>query len=219
MRDELQRYLDGALPRDALPPELAEEAARWDRWLDGAAEMREDRAPPWLETAVMSQLPERGGALRRFARWLLEPKTVRIRPAVGAAAMAFALAVLMLWPQAPAVQPLTTTSPMSGAQLTSTGGSARPLIYVQFVYAGSAATSVAVAGDFNNWDPHRNMLQDPDGDGVWTGLFPLTPGVHKYMFVVDGNRWVTDPRAQSYVDDGFGGRDALVSIGAGKASS
>jgi hypothetical protein len=219
VRDELQRYLDGELPREALPPELAEEAERWDRWLDATTEMRADRAPPWLETAVMSQLPERGGAVRRFARWLLEPKTVRIRPAVGAAAMAFALAVLMLWPKAvPEGPPMVTTTTPSGAQLTSTSNAVRPVIYVQFVYAGPAETSVAVAGDFNNWDPDRNMLQDPDGDGVWTGLFPLTPGVHKYMFVVDGDRWVTDPRAKSYVDDGFGGRDALISISANKAS-
>ncbi|MEJ2679705.1 MAG: isoamylase early set domain-containing protein, partial [Gemmatimonadota bacterium] len=107
----------------------------------------------------------------------------------------------------------------SNAQLTSTGGANHPVIYVQFVYVDPSATSVAVAGDFNNWDPHRNMLQDAGGDGMWTGMLPLSPGVHKYMFVVDGNRWVTDPRADSYVDDGFGGRDALLSIGAGKASS
>lgn len=218
MRDELQRYLDGELPREALPPDLAAEAERWDRWMDATAELRADRAPPWLETAVMSRLPDRAGVVRRFAGWLLEPKTIRVRPAVGVAAMAFALAVLMLWPQAPAVQ-LPTAASSTNAQFASTGNAGRPVIYVQFVYAGPATTSVAVAGDFNNWDPHRNMLQDPDGDGVWTGLFPLTPGVHKYMFVVDGNRWVTDPRAESYVDDGFGGRDALISIGAGQAAS
>jgi hypothetical protein len=219
VKDELQRYLDGELPREALPPELAEEAERWDRWLDATAELRTDRAPTWLETAVMSQLPERTGFVRRFVDWLLEPKTVRVRPAVGVAAMAFALVVLMLWPRAPQLQqPLATAPPPSGAQLTSMSNVVTPRIYVQFVYAGPSATSVAVAGDFNNWEPDRNMLQDPDGDGVWTGLFPLTPGVHKYMFVVDGNRWVTDPRAESYVDDGFGGRDALISIGAPKAS-
>ncbi|HKJ91602.1 MAG TPA: isoamylase early set domain-containing protein [Longimicrobiales bacterium] len=218
MRDELQRYLDGELERDALPPELAEEAERWNRWLNATAELRADQAPPWLETAVMAQLPPRGAAIRRFVAWLMEPKTVRIRPAVGVAAMAFALAVLMLWPRTPTLQPVATAPANTGAQLTSLGGAGSPVIYVQFVYAGPVKTSVAVAGDFNNWDPDRNMLQDPDGDGVWTGLFPLTPGVHKYMFVVDGSRWVTDPRAASYVDDGFGGRNALISIGAGKAS-
>ena len=32
----------------------------------------------------------------------------------------------------------------------------------------------------------------------------LPAGQHEYMFVVDGERWVPDPLAGRYVDDGFG---------------
>jgi hypothetical protein len=32
------------------------------------------------------------------------------------------------------------------------------------------------------------------------------------MFVVDGEVWVTDPRAERYVDDGFGMRNALIAV-------
>ena len=41
----------------------------------------------------------------------------------------------------------------------------------------------------------------------------LPAGQHEYMFVVDGERWVADPLAGRYVDDGFGaGRQNAVLI-------
>jgi hypothetical protein len=32
------------------------------------------------------------------------------------------------------------------------------------------------------------------------------------MFVVDGTAWVTDPDAESFQDDGFGNRNAVVRV-------
>jgi 1,4-alpha-glucan branching enzyme len=74
------------------------------------------------------------------------------------------------------------------------------------------ATSVAVAGDFNGWEPSF-VLADPDGDGVWSGRVPVSPGVHAYMFVVDETEWRTDPNAAGYQDDGFGNRNAVLAVG------
>jgi 1,4-alpha-glucan branching enzyme len=48
--------------------------------------------------------------------------------------------------------------------------------------------------------------------GVWTVDIPLRPGVYSYMFVVDGTAWVTDPDAESFQDDGFGNRNAVVRV-------
>ena len=91
-------------------------------------------------------------------------------------------------------------------------GAAEPhTVYVQFVLDAPGATSVAVAGDFSEWDD-RHTLQDLDGDGVWTGRVPLVAGLHKYMFVIDGAEWVTDPNAQHYADDGFGNRNAVIAV-------
>ena len=83
---------------------------------------------------------------------------------------------------------------------------------VQFVLADRGAKSVTVAGDFNSWDTAATPLTDADGDGVWSGLVALRPGSHKYMFVVDGQKWVTDPEADHYIDDGFGMRNAVVTV-------
>jgi hypothetical protein len=51
-----------------------------------------------------------------------------------------------------------------------------------------------------------------DGDGVWTGAVPLPPGLHKYMFLIDGKEWVTDPHAERYYDDGYGMRNAVITV-------
>jgi 1,4-alpha-glucan branching enzyme len=66
------------------------------------------------------------------------------------------------------------------------------------------------AGDFNNWDPDALTKQQVNGQNVWTGFFSMPRGEHKYMFVVNGEKWVTDPLANMYQDDGFGNKNAII---------
>jgi hypothetical protein len=72
------------------------------------------------------------------------------------------------------------------------------------------AHTVAIAGDFNGWNPH--LLEDSDGDGIWTGTLKLEPGRYEYMFVLDGEKWFPDPNALRYVKDGFGNKNAILEI-------
>ena len=72
--------------------------------------------------------------------------------------------------------------------------------------------TVAIAGDFNDWNPQANLLEDPEGDGIWTGTLKLEPGRYEYMFVLDGEKWFPDPNALRYVKDGFGNRNAILEI-------
>jgi len=74
------------------------------------------------------------------------------------------------------------------------------------------AHTVAIAGDFNGWSPQVNILEDFDGDGIWTGTLKLEPGRYEYMFVLDGEKWFPDPNALRYVKDGFGNRNAILEI-------
>ena len=76
----------------------------------------------------------------------------------------------------------------------------------------SKAHTVAIAGDFNGWNPQANLLEDPEGDGLWTGTLKLEPGRYEYMFVLDGEKWFPDPNALRYVKDGFGNRNAILEI-------
>jgi pullulanase len=62
---------------------------------------------------------------------------------------------------------------------------------VTFKYSGSA-TSVAVAGSFNDWSTSANKMTK-GSDGVWSLTMTLEPGVHEYKFVVNGSSWKLDP--------------------------
>jgi anti-sigma factor RsiW len=85
-------------------------------------------------------------------------------------------------------------------------------VEVTFTISGIKANQIAVAGDFNGWNTNANQLEDPDGDGIWIGKMQLEPGRYEYMLVVDDGKWVTDPNAKVYADDGFGSRNAVLFI-------
>ena len=76
----------------------------------------------------------------------------------------------------------------------------------------SQVKSIAVVGDFNDWDPHLNPLTDDNGDGVWSATLKLEPGRYEYMFILNGDKWVPDPQALRYVRDGFGNKNAVIEI-------
>ena len=210
MDKRLQAYLDGELERSALPADLRAEAERWDELDALITELRAETAPRWLETRIMATLPARVPTSwwQRAVHWLMQPQPVTVRPAtIGLAGAVAMLSILLLnQPEPTSIMPtpvmptLTVSSPNT------------PVIYVQFAFAHPEAQSVTVAGDFNDWDAEATPLRDTDGDGVWTGLIALRPGMHKYMFVVNGEQWVTDPEAERYVDDGFGNRNAVIAI-------
>lgn len=210
MDKRLQAYLDGELERTALPDDLRKEAERWDLLRAVTAEMRAEKAPSWLESRIMATLPA-GVAQpwwQRAAEWLMQPQALTVRPAtLGLAGVAVAAVMLVLVRPEPTRVLTTPVTPTLTVSNVST-----PIIYVQLAFADPAAKSVTVAGDFNDWDAEATELRDTDGDGVWTGLIALRPGMHKYMFVVNGEKWVTDPEAERYVDDGFGNRNAVIAI-------
>lgn len=83
---------------------------------------------------------------------------------------------------------------------------------VRFMLPAAGASSVAVVGDFNAWQLDAVRLDDSDGDGVFAGTLLLPRGSYGYMFVIDGERWTTDPHATNFRDDGFGQRNAVIRV-------
>lgn len=73
------------------------------------------------------------------------------------------------------------------------------VMIARFVYAGPAAKSVALIGDFNRWDPSATPLTRSSG-GTWGRTLRLTAGRHEYAYLVDGKRWVTDAAARESHD-------------------
>jgi len=82
---------------------------------------------------------------------------------------------------------------------------------VYFTFYAPEAKNIAIAGSFNRWDSHKDMLTGPDKAGVWSIMMPLPGGRYEYLFLEDGTTWKPDPGAPS-VDDGFGGRNSVVVI-------
>ena len=198
MNKELNEYLDGDREFEELDSSAQAEAEAWRR-LTGEIKAGEPRqAPAWMENAVMSQIALADAPKENVFGWLLRPRTIRLSPLTSLAMAAAAVVVFMLLPN----PPLDAPQP---------GPVAVTEILVEFSLDAPGATTVAVAGDFSGWESDF-VLDDADGDGIWTGRIPITPGVHQYMFVIDGTDWVTDPSAQRYADDGFGNRNAVLAV-------
>ena len=51
------------------------------------------------------------------------------------------------------------------------------------------ATTVSVAGSFNNWAVDKDMLKKDKKTGLWTGKITLDEGDYEYKFVGDGQYW------------------------------
>jgi len=84
----------------------------------------------------------------------------------------------------------------------------------KFTYKGKAGT-VFVSGSFNDWNATKNALKEVK-PGIWETVLPLASGQYQYKFVVDGN-WVTDPANSNLTDDGFGGKNSVISVEKGIA--
>jgi len=79
----------------------------------------------------------------------------------------------------------------------------------RFTYDGQART-VCIAGDFNNWSPDTHCLQELNGR--WSIRLMLPLGTHRYAFIIDGRRWIADPKAVFNENDGFGRINSLTVI-------
>lgn len=79
---------------------------------------------------------------------------------------------------------------------------------VTFRARARAGAVVAVVGDWNGWAPQPLA---PAGGDRFEATYTLPPGRHAWALSVDGNV-VTPPEAAAYVDDGFGGRNAVVEV-------
>lgn len=195
--EDLSRYLDGELELEALPEALRQEAAAFDRLV--APLRNEPMAPsPEVRERVMARVRALASSpWHRTLEWVTTPKTVRLSPLTASLALAAALAIIVV------------TRPPGPEVPTASTASARPL--TRFILVAPDARSVAVTGDFVSWDPAGVPLEDRQGKGVWVVEMELSPGLHHYVFIVNGTQWRPDPNA-SQVDDGFGQQNSVLLV-------
>jgi AMP-activated protein kinase-like protein len=190
----VHQALDGEVPLETLAPALRRHAEALEAaWALLAAAPAGGSVEQRVMAAIQRPPASAGG---RLLRWAVRPHSVvlRLRPVWS---LALAASVLLL-----AVLPSSETGP----QLGDEEGIA------QFVGRFPGARSVNVVGSFNDWAPVSIPLEDRDHDGVWQAAVVLPAGTHEYMFVVDGERWVVDPLAGRFVEDGFGRVNSLLIV-------
>jgi 1,4-alpha-glucan branching enzyme len=83
---------------------------------------------------------------------------------------------------------------------------------VQFVVVAPGAGSVALVGDFNDWDSTATPMHATRNGGLWSITLPLAPGRYRYAFLVNGSRWLPDPAAPRAQDD-FDAPSSVVTVG------
>jgi len=156
---------------------------------------------PTLDAHVMARVSAastRGGRLAATWDWLRRPRDFSLTP-LSALAAAAVLAGLALW--------------LGGRVASRATTAARPdTAVVQFVFIAQGASSVALVGDFNDWDATSTPMRPAVEGGLWTVAVPLPPGRHRYAFLINGSRWLPDPAAPRAQDD-FGTPSSIVTVG------
>ena len=72
------------------------------------------------------------------------------------------------------------------------------------------ATSVALVGNFNAWDPKADPMQSLP-DGTFGFEIALNPGTYHYKFVLDGQEWIADVHGERQPDS-FGGENSILRV-------
>ena len=155
--------------------------------LDSASEW-EVTPPPHLTQKIMVNLPSRPGS--GLLSWKF------LHPVVAAASLVLAVGIgflardMLVDPQQVAVRSQQ----------------------VQIIFFSPEASSVALIGDFNEWGQREITFAQSSDRGIWEFSMALDPGVYHYNLLVDGERWVANPKSSTLVPDGFGGYNSVLVV-------
>jgi 1,4-alpha-glucan branching enzyme len=73
------------------------------------------------------------------------------------------------------------------------------------------ADSIALVGEFNDWDPHSDPLRRTRDDGEWHISLVLEANrSYRFRYLVDGEEWMDDDHPDACVPNPFGGFDSVV---------
>lgn len=211
MSDPINAWLDGELPLEELSAREQAEALALKAAIRSASTRLTREPAPDLTARVMAALPPApepaavrvDGVLAGLRTWLgsLIPPSGSLRPALALTAAALVIGFGLGWLAVPA-------GPANGgAGLVAETPDAQ--LFVRFELEAAGAEDVRLAGSFTDWEARYELT--PLGDGRWSVTVPLEPGVHDYLFVLDGERYTVDPYAPR-VADGFGGYNSRLAL-------
>ena len=216
--EQIHRLLDGELSseeeRDLLrkmeaDPRLQEE---FDGLLSVVDILKSSERMPVdkdFSAGVMNQLPARRKPWnKKIGHFLFGERVFRWNVATFAAVSAALVLIIVTGVsyRNTGRSPLITAAVQTAAVPPDAG-----MKTVTLTFRAPEAKTVSLAGDFNKWSVEKGAMKKKS-DGTWAIEIPLTPGVYHYMFVINGEAWVPDPRAESYRDDGFGNKNAILRV-------
>ena len=126
--------------------------------------------------AAAKPAAEKKAPAKKTAAKLAAEKKTAAKPAAKKAA-----------PKAAAKPAAEKKAPASAAKKTA--AKAPKKVTVVFEANCPLATTVSVAGSFNNWAVDKDMLKKDKKTGLWTGKITLDSGDYEYKFVCDGQYW------------------------------
>ena len=149
IRPWLERLAERAEAPEEPPRDIAEHAAAC-----GSCSRRLQAARLLFRGADLRREPGPGLASRVSARLAREPaRRFAFEPKITRSALAAA-----------AVLAVALTAGIVAQRFL---GAKADLVEVHLTLQAPQAGSVSVVGDWNGWDPDRDRLSDPDGDGTW----------------------------------------------------
>jgi hypothetical protein len=84
-------------------------------------------------------------------------------------------------------------------------------VRVTFMLHNPQASSVRVAGDFNDWNPSGYRLTKVNGH--WKIELNLEPRQYQYVFVVDDKNWIPDPANSERIRNDSGYINSVIDVG------
>jgi hypothetical protein len=166
---------------------------------------------PLFDARVMDEVLRSPSGLRENLERLMRPRTFRVSPLIAlAAGLLFAVSIAgsVLYVLPTRGRGMERARLAQGEVVRAAAGS--PV--VQFGFVAPHASSVALVGDFNNWDPKATPLRAASTGGVWSVEVPIQPGRHLYAFVVDGTVWRPDPAAPQATGEDFGEPNSALTV-------
>jgi 1,4-alpha-glucan branching enzyme len=74
------------------------------------------------------------------------------------------------------------------------------------------ASTAAVVGDFNGWDPSAHPMKQTAEGGFWVTVSLDSGTKYRYRFLLDGTRWENERDADEYAPNNFGTQDSVIVV-------
>ena len=85
-----------------------------------------------------------------------------------------------------------------------------PISLNRFVIYEPAASQVELVGSFTDWK--RTAMRPIGSSGYWELRLELPLGEHRFAYILDGSRQITDPTLPVREKDDFGGENSILTV-------